>query len=109
MADRRGQSSPRDPGRPNVRVEALIIGGEGRPALAAVADLDLDRVPDPDGGVRVLLTGDEAVQLVERGYEVRLVRSLLVAPLDPKLVMDDETARALLEVRVQGVERQDGS
>jgi hypothetical protein len=34
--------------------------------LGHVADLDLDRIPDPQGGVRLLVTTEEVVELLER-------------------------------------------
>jgi hypothetical protein len=97
------------PRGPKIRLEATVHPGEKRLALEGVADLDLDRIPDPEGGVRLLITADEAAQLVERGYEVRLLRALPVRPLDPALVMDDDGARAWLEDRLGDVERREGS
>jgi hypothetical protein len=99
----------RPPEQPSVRFEATIHPGQAQPALEGVADLDLDRVPDPEGGVRVLVTTDEAARLVERGYEVHLLKALPVAPLNRELVMDDESVTAWLEDRVRGIERQEGS
>ncbi|MBW3577681.1 MAG: hypothetical protein KY462_08085 [Actinobacteria bacterium] len=94
---------------PNLRLEATVHPGDNQLALEDVADFDLDRIPDPEGGVRVLITADEAVRLVARGYEVHLVRALTVAPLDPALVMDDDSVRAWLEDQVEGIERREGS
>lgn len=105
----RALAGDRQPDPPKVRLEAIVVPGELGATLEAVAELDLDRVPDPEGQVRVVVTPDEVVQLAERGYEVRIVRAIPVTPLDPKLVMDDESAKAWLEVRVQGIERQAGS
>jgi hypothetical protein len=107
------QEPPHDPveGRPDtaaVRLEATVHPGERRVPLDAVADLDLDRVPDPDGGVRVLITADEAARLVEAGYEVHLLRALPVAPLDRSLVVDDQSDRAWLEEQIRGIERREG-
>jgi hypothetical protein len=104
--------SSREPARtetPRVRFEATIHPGDRQPALEGVADLDLDRVPDPDGGVRVIVTAEEATDLVQRGYEVLLLRALPVSPLDPALVLDDETVREWVEDQVRGIERREGS
>jgi len=91
------------------RFEATVHPGEKDVSLARVADLGLDRVPDPDGGVRLLLTAQECAQLLERGYEVHLLRAVPVQPLSRELVEDDDGATRWLEGRVQGIERQEGS
>lgn len=94
--------------RRNARFEATVHPGDAQLALETVAELDLDRIPDPDGGVRVLVTPEEAIDLVWRGYEVRLLRARAISPLDPALVQDDESAREWLEQQVRGIERQEG-
>jgi hypothetical protein len=90
-----------------VRFEATVHPGADEVALERVADLDLDRVPDPEGGVRVLVTAEDAARLVDRGYEVRLVRKHDVLPLERDAVVDDD--RAWLEERTKGIERRQGS
>jgi hypothetical protein len=82
--------------------------GEQDLPLERVADFDLDRVPDPQGGVRVVITAEDAAQLVQQGYEVLLVRALPVRPLDPGLVMDDDSARQWLDDQTKGIERKGG-
>ena len=94
---------------PVVRFEAVVHPGEREQPLERVADLDLDRVPDPEGGVRVLITADEAEQLLERGYEVRLVRAHRAQPFDRSLVMDEDAARAWLDDRTRGIRRESES
>lgn len=76
-------------------------------ALSRVADLDLDRIPDAHGEVRVVITADELAELVRRGYEVRVVRTVPLAPLDPGLVQSDEDAARWLEDRVAGIPREE--
>lgn len=76
-------------------------------ALSRVADLDLDRIPDAHGDVRVVITADELAELVRRGYEVRVVRTVPLAPLDPALVQSDEDAARWLEDRVAGIPREE--
>ena len=88
------------------RFEATVHPGERETPLERVADLGLDRLPDREGGVRVLIDADDATRLLEAGYEVRLVRALPVQPLDPSLVMDDESAQALLDERTRGLKRE---
>lgn len=75
--------------------------------MARVADLDLDRVPDPQGGVRLLVSVADIAELLDRGYEVRLHRIARVEPLSPDLVVDDAAAVAWLEEQVEGVPRQE--
>ena len=103
MAAERG---PEDAERPKVRYEVILRpGASGSMDMRRVAALDLDRVPDPEGGVRLLVDMEEAARLVESGFEVTLLQAVPAAPLDPALVMDDETARTSLEERFRGVER----
>jgi hypothetical protein len=101
-------SEPR-PAEAAMRFEATIHPGEAGLSLERVADLDLDRVPDPEGGVRMVLTPDDAAQLLAKGYEVRLLRALPVRPLDPALVLDDDSARAWLDEQTRGIERREDS
>lgn len=65
-------------------------------------------MPDPQGGVRVLVTADEIVALLERGYEVRLHSVVRPEPLNPELHVDDDEAIAWLEERVRGIPREEG-
>ena len=51
----------------------------------------------------------QARELVDRGYEVRMMNALEVRPLDPKLVMSDEQAEAWFTERTTGVRRQEES
>jgi hypothetical protein len=98
MADRRA-----------VRFEAKVLPGERKLSLTRVADLDLDRIPDPDGDVRVLIGAEDAEALVAQGYEVLLLRAQPVEPLDANLVSDDESVRAWLEEQTRGIKRQGNS
>jgi hypothetical protein len=108
MNDRSQEPDQPEAGRPAMRFEATIHPGAGQQALAQVADLDLDRLPDPKGEMRLLISLEEAAMLAERGYEVRLLKAHPVRPLDASMVMDDETAEGWLEERVRGL-RGDGS
>jgi hypothetical protein len=109
MHDR--SQEPDSPGRgnPKVRFEATVYPGAGERSLSQVADLDLDRLPDPGGETRLLVTADEAAMLAEQGYEVRLLKAHPVKPLDGSLVMDDKAAEDWLEQQVKGVRREGGS
>jgi hypothetical protein len=60
----------------------------------------LDRMPDRRGRLRVLITADECVRLLDLGYEVRLHRHHPIQPLDPKLIATDEAVSRWLEERL---------
>lgn len=105
-----GKRSKRDekPGRSQShRFEATVHPGERDVALTQVSDLDLDRIPDPAGGVRVVVTADELAELVRRGYEVRVYRTVPLEPLNPDLVGSDEDAVRWIEERVAGIPREE--
>ena len=87
------------------RFEATILPGVQALSLARVADLDLDRIPDPEGEVRVLITAEDAERLLEQGFEVRLLRAHAVRPLDPELISDDADVQAWLDAQTAGIER----
>ena len=109
MAKKKSRKAPKGaPGR-QLRFEATIHQGERERALSRVADLDLDRVPDPRGDVRLLINPDELAQLLDEGYEVRLYRTVRPQPLHPDLVVGDDEAVRWLEERVQGIPREEES
>lgn len=87
----------------SVRFEATLGPTPYAKALSAAAELDLDRLPDVDGKVKLLLTADDAHRLLEQGYEVHLTAALPVAPLNPKLIMTDKQAQSWLEQQVKGL------
>jgi hypothetical protein len=91
------------------RFEATILPGAQALSLARVADLDLDRIPDPDGEVRVLITAEDAERLLEQGFEVRLLRAHAVRPLDPALISQDADVQAWLDAQTAGIDRAGGS
>jgi hypothetical protein len=93
--------------QPQVRFEATVHSKSRGAAAKAVADLDLDRLPDLKGPVRVLVNADDVARLVAGGYEVRLLKAHPVQPLDPSLVLDDDTARTWLETQTRGLKRQE--
>lgn len=103
--DEEPDEEPREPRR-SVRFEATVHPGEAQVEFAAltrrVADLDLDRIPDPEGQVRLLVDADECAQLLDQGFEVRLRRAVPIRPLDQRLVADDEDVRAWFDERTRG-------
>ncbi|MEX0658522.1 MAG: hypothetical protein WD080_05270 [Egibacteraceae bacterium] len=88
-----------------VRFEATVHPGEAGLGVAAmterVADLDVDRIPDPGGEVRLLVDADACVRLLEEGFEVRLRRSVPVRPLDPGLVAGDDEVQTWFDTRIR--------
>jgi hypothetical protein len=66
-----------------MRFEATVYRTARSAELGAVDALDLDRVPDPEGGVRVLVGPEDMRRLVAEGFEVRVQAVAPVAPLDP--------------------------
>ena len=89
------------------RFEATVHPGVREAALSRVADLDLDRIPDPRGDIRVIITADELAELVHRGYEVRVERTVPIAPLDPQRIQSDDEAARWLEDRIAGIPREE--
>lgn len=108
MAQKSGKAPASTAGN-KIRFEATVHQGEGEQALTRVADLDLDRVPDPRREVRLLINADELAELLEQGYEVRLHRTVRPEPLSPDLIMTDDEAVGWLEDRVQGIPHEEGS
>jgi hypothetical protein len=94
------------PDQPQFRFEAIVLREAIGEARQIVADLDLDRLPDSKGEVRVLLTAEEAARLLECGYELRLLKAYPIGPLDPSRVMDDKAAQSALEQRIRGLRRE---
>lgn len=70
-----------------------------------VNELDIDRLPDRDGHVRALVTAADCLRLLERGFAVHLTRAHRLQPLDPKLVMSDETFQRWLDKRLKPLKR----
>lgn len=94
--------------QPALRFEATLGALPRRKAIATAAELDLDRLPDVGGKVRLLITAEDAQRLLDRGYEVRLVAALPVKPLDAKQVMTDAQARRWLEAQLKDLPRKGG-
>ncbi|MDQ3151187.1 MAG: hypothetical protein M3R63_05490 [Actinomycetota bacterium] len=84
-------------GSAGMRFEATVHATTRSAELHAVDSLDLDRVPDPEGGVRMLVGPEDLTRLVAEGYEVRVQSVAPVAPLDPGLVSDEADVRAWFE------------
>ncbi len=90
-----------------MRLEVTVHPGAEQKSLDAVYDLDLDRIPDAKGELRILVTEEQLEELVARGYEVRQLKSYPVQSLDKSLIMDDETAVGAVEQQLKSL-RQKG-
>lgn len=99
---------PKSDKKPAMRFEATLHARGRKAAEKLAADLDLDRIPDPSGAVRVLVEADEVAEVLERGGQLKLEKAHPVRPLDPQLVMSDDAARAWLEEQTRGLERKGG-
>ena len=88
---------------PTVRFSATIHAREHIADATWIERLAIDRVPDPSGLVRALVTLDDCVRLVNQGFEVRLQGAYPVQPLSASLVESDESFKAWLDERVQTV------
>lgn len=104
-------TEPPDDSTPSggVRLEVTVHPGAEQRSLDGVYDLDLDRVPDPKGELRVLVTEEQLKELVARGYEVRQLKSYPVQPLDRSLIMDNETAVVAVERQLEELRRKGGA
>lgn len=95
---------------PGVRFEATVHTTARAADLQRVADLDVDRTPDPEGdGVRVLVDAEACHRLLDRGFEVRLRRAVPIRPLDPDLIASEQDVRAWFDDQVGDAERPGGS
>ena len=101
-------SSKQGTEKPGLRFEATLGALPRGKAIAAAAELDLDRLPDVSGKVHLLISPSDAQRLLERGLEVRLIAAAPVKPLDPKRVMTDAQSKQLLEAQVKGLQRKGG-
>jgi hypothetical protein len=108
MATRKKPVPPRVSQATDVRFEATLGSTPHDKAVLAAAELDLDRLPDADGKVKLLLTADDARRLLEQGYEVHLTAAIRVAPLDQKLVMTDQQATDWLKQQVKRIPKKGG-
>lgn len=67
--------------------------------------LQLDRVPDPKGLVRALVTAADCVRLLDQGFEVHLHHAYPVRPLDPALIETDESFKRWLDKEIRTIKR----
>ena len=89
---------------PKVRFSATIHA----PANASPNwkdQVQVDRVPDPKGQVRALLTEADLVRLLDQGYEIRLYQAYPVQPLDPKLIESEDSFQRWLDQQIRKIKR----
>lgn len=103
------QSQSRENDRRSYRFTAVVTKPVRREAMRVVSELGLDRLPDRDRKIHLLITADDARRLLERGVQVELLSVNPVAPLNPSLILTDEAAREDLERRLKGVPRAGGA
>ncbi|CAL8481127.1 hypothetical protein [Caballeronia sp. S22] len=108
MATRSKTSPTQAAPAPTVRFEATLGDVPRAKAVTVASALDLDRLPDAEGKVRLLLTVDDARRLLEQGFEVHLKSAIPVRPLAKGVVMSDAQADRWLEEQVKDLPRQGG-
>jgi hypothetical protein len=91
-----------------MRFEATIYPGRKAKTTDWADDLDVDRVPDARGRVRALITLEDMVRLLDRGLEVRLHRAYPYGPLDPALIVPEESFKDWLDEQVNALKAKPG-
>lgn len=65
--------------------------------------LNIDRVPDPTGLIRALVTIEDCVELLNQGFEVRLQNAYPVEPLNPSLIETDDSFKRWLDAKMASI------
>jgi len=97
------RSADYPPNSSALRFEATLGPAPRSKALEVASALALDRLPDVDRKVRLLITADDARKLLDRGYEVHLLAAYPVAPLRASLIFSDEAATDWLDKQLKSV------
>ncbi len=95
-------------GAGDIRFEATLGVMPYSKARSVAADMDLDRLPDVDGQVRLLLTPDDARRLLAMGMPVQLEKAHPVRPLPRDRLMSDQQAQSWLDERLKGLPKPGG-
>ena len=82
-----------------MRFDATIHAPDKQRA-SRMDQLDIDRVPDPKGLVRALVTAADLARLLDQGFEVHLHHAHPVQPLNPKLIETDDSVRRWLDKKL---------
>ena len=91
-----------------MQFEATIYPGRKAKTKDWANDLDVDRVPDARGRVRALITVEDLVRLLDQGLEVRLYRAHSYGPLDPALIVTEESFKRWLDEQVNALKVKPG-
>jgi hypothetical protein len=91
---------------PTVRFSATIHPDE-KAHPNWMEKLDIDRVPDPTGLIRALVTPEDCVRLVNQGFEVRLYNAYPVEPLNPALIETDDSFKRWLDAKMASIKGAD--
>ena len=94
--------------RPEVRYEVQVDPSRQVSDEVDLSDMDLDRVPDREGVMRFLVSSDQLEDLRRRNVVLEVGAEVPVRGLDPDLVYSDEEASSDLELRLEGIEREEG-
>src|SRR5215208_5393552 len=87
-----------------MQFEATIYPGRKAKTKDWADDLDIDRVPDARGRVRALITVEDLVRLLDQGLEVRFHRAHPYGPLDPELIVPEESFQRWLDEQVKALQ-----
>ena len=87
---------------PKVRFSATIHP-RGKVDPNSIEKLNIDRVPDPQGLIRALVTAADCVRLVNQGFEVRLHQAYPVQPVNPALIETDDSFKRWLDKKVETI------
>ena len=90
-----------------VRFSATIHASEEKERAEPnwIETLNIDRIPDPTGLIRALVTPADCVRLVNQGIEVRLYEAYPVQPLDPALIETQDSFKSWLDQKLQTFKR----
>jgi hypothetical protein len=108
-ASKKRKSAPRQASTTTDNAQTVRFSATITPRRKAgpnwIEKLNIDRLPDPKGVVRALVTAADCVRLVNQGLDVHLHQAYPVQPLDPKLIETDESFRRWLEKRLPNLKR----
>jgi hypothetical protein len=102
------ESQDRNAALLKMRFEATIHPGRKAKTKDWADDLEVDRVPDGKSRVRALITVEDLVRLLDRGLEVRLYRAHAYEPLDPALIVTEESFKRWLDEQVNNLKANPG-
>jgi hypothetical protein len=93
-----------------MRLDATIHPGRQPKTKHWADDLDVDRgcIHSPKDRIRALVSFADCVRLLDRGLEIRLYRAHRYGPLDPALIMSDQSFRQWLDGRVSTLKANPG-